>query len=164
MPRRFDTALTFRPLQEQDARDILGWRYDGPYAAYDARPDDMSGMLDPSNAYFAVLDPAEQLLGFCCFGPDARVPGGEYRTEDALDLGGGLRPDLTGQGLGIAFLRAILDFATQRFAPSTYRVTIAAFNQRAIRMCQWAGFEIVERFTTGPVSEPRDFVVLTRSA
>lgn len=72
----------------------------GAYAIYDAHLDDLPGMLDPENAYVAVLNPDGKLLGFCCFGPDARVPGVEYRADDVLGLGGGLRPELTGQGLG----------------------------------------------------------------
>ena len=43
------------------------------------------------------------------FGPDGRVPGWDY-DETALDTGGGLRPSLTGQGLGRAVISAGLDF------------------------------------------------------
>jgi RimJ/RimL family protein N-acetyltransferase len=164
MRRRFDTAPVFRPLTEIDANAMLGWHYEGPYSRYDSRPEDLAGLLDPANAYFAVATAEDELLGFCCFGPDARVTGGEYQDESAVDVGGGLRPDLTGKGLGISFLRAILDFARQQFAAETYRVTIAAFNQRAIRMCRWAGFEPTERFTAGSSDEPREFVVLTMKA
>ena len=72
--------------------------------------------------------------------------------------------DLTGQGLGIAFLRAVLEFARQRCAADVYRVTIAGFNRRAIRMCQAAGFEETARFTAGPADEGCEFVVLTMPA
>ncbi|MCC7371751.1 MAG: GNAT family N-acetyltransferase [Chloroflexi bacterium] len=164
MRRRFEASLVFRPLHEQDLRQILEWSYGGPYAIYDSRPDDVQGMLDPSNAYFAVLDADGELLGFCCFGADARVAGGDYQTEDALDVGGGLRPDLTGKGLGIAFLRSVLDFARQQLHPKAYRVTIAAFNQRAIRMCHWAGFEVADRFETSLANETHELVIMTLEA
>jgi len=45
--------------------------------------------------YVAVLDARDEMIAFRCFGPEARVLGGAY-FEDALDMGGGLRPDLTG--------------------------------------------------------------------
>lgn len=162
--RGFETALAFRPLSERDANALLGWHYDGPYSRYNSRPEDLPGLLDPANAYFAVVSPEDDLLGFCCFGPDARVNGGAYLDEGAVDVGGGLRPDLTGKGLGISFLRAILDFARQRFPAAAYRVTIAAFNRRAIRMCQWDGFEETGRFTAGSADDPREFVILTKRA
>jgi hypothetical protein len=41
-------------------------------------------------------------IGFCCFGPDAQLRGGDYH-EPALDVGLGLRPDLVGKGLEVAF-------------------------------------------------------------
>jgi RimJ/RimL family protein N-acetyltransferase len=163
MRRRFDGPLLFRPLGEADARAIVAWHYDGPYAVYNQPADGEAGLLDPQYRYHAVESPAGELFGFCCFGADARVPGGTYQDRDALDIGGGLRPDLTGRGLGIASFRAILDVARERFDAGTFRVTVAAFNQRAIRMCQWAGFEIVERFSTGG-DDARDFVVLTLTA
>ncbi len=155
--------LVFRPLGESDAQAILTWRYPGPYAVYDPDPADLAGMLDPANVYLAITTPDDEPLGFCCFGPDARVPGGDYADERPLDLGCGLRPDLTGRGLGIGFLRAILDVARQRFSAEAYRVTIAAFNRRAIRMCQVAGFQVSSQFSTGRSGSLSDFVVLTLS-
>jgi ribosomal-protein-alanine N-acetyltransferase len=162
MRRRFDGPLVLRPLEDADARAIVTWRYDGPYAVYNQQADALARLLNPEHRYHAVESPAGELIGFCCFGADARVPGGTYQDQAALDVGGGLRPDLTGQGHGIAFFRAILDFGRERFAAGTFRVTVAAFNRRAIRMCQWAGFEVVERFSTGN-DEARDFVVLALS-
>ena len=56
-------------------------------------------MHDPTNRYHGVTgEDHSQLIGFCCFGPDARVTGFAY-DEDSLDIGAGLRPDLTGRGL-----------------------------------------------------------------
>jgi hypothetical protein len=79
MRRDFGGALVFRPLSEMDARAMVEWRYEGPYAFYDAHPDDLTGLLDPENAYYAVTDSEGELLGFCCFGADARVKGGDYQ-------------------------------------------------------------------------------------
>jgi hypothetical protein len=35
----------------------------------------------------------EEVVGFCCFGPEARVKG-QREEEGTLDIGGGVRPDL----------------------------------------------------------------------
>jgi ribosomal-protein-alanine N-acetyltransferase len=47
------------------------------------------------------------------------VPGGTYGA-DALDTGGGLRPDLTGRGLGREALEVGLAFGRSRFAPRAF--------------------------------------------
>ena len=57
-----------------------------------------------------------------------------------LEIGLGLRPDLTGRGLGAAFLAAGLDFARERFAPDRFTLAVATFNERAITVYKRAGF------------------------
>lgn len=120
-------------------------------------PDDWQRFLVPAYRYHAILD-AGDLLGYCCFGDDARVPGGTY-PPDALAIGAGMRPDLTDRGHGRRFLAAILDFARTTYAASTLSATVAAFNQRALAVCRSVGCTESLRFTsTGDA--PRDFVVL----
>jgi len=65
--------------------------------------------------FWAVEDERE-LVGYCCFGAEARVPGVEAETG-TLDVGYGLRPDLVGLRRGRDFVEAILAFGTQRFTP-----------------------------------------------
>lgn len=152
----------FRKMDESTAWQIVGWRYPFPYEIYNCDPNRMDeavyGFLLPHYCYFAIYDESDILVGFCCFGEDAQVPGGEYGA-DALDVGAGLRPDLTGQGLGCIFLAAILAFARQRFAPERFRVTVADFNQRALRVWEKTGFEPVQHFESLHGSQP--FEVLT---
>ena len=135
--------LICHPLSEGEARDILDWHYPPPYDVYDAPQDSVEDglrfLLDPANAYFGVSNTQGELQAFCCFGPDARVPGGDYSTG-ALDIGLGLRPDLTGQGRGSEFVRSLLRFACSEFSPATVRVTVAQFNERALRVWEKAGF------------------------
>jgi [ribosomal protein S18]-alanine N-acetyltransferase len=141
----------FEPLTEADARAIAGWRYDGACAAYNCPPDEAEGavrlMLDPANRYFAARDGDGDLVGFCCFGPDARVPGGEYADASVLDVGLGLRPDLTGRGRGPAFLEAIASLASTRLGHQHLGLTVAAWNRRAIRAYEKAGFQTARTFT-----------------
>jgi [ribosomal protein S18]-alanine N-acetyltransferase len=79
------------------------------------------------------------------------VPGYDY-DESALDTGGGLRPDLTGRGLGAQAISAGLAFGQREFAPAAFRMTIAAFNVRAQRVVLGLGFTLTASFlatTTG---------------
>ena len=150
-------------MNEAAARAIATWRYEAPYEVYSLNTGDEDEVvrcfLDPANAYHAIVDGGRRLVAYCCFGPDARVPGGEYDSL-ALDIGLGVRPDLTGQGLGHAFVHAVLDFARQEYAPAEFRVTVAEFNRRAQRVWKAAGFQPVQRFERAPDSMP--FVILSR--
>jgi [ribosomal protein S18]-alanine N-acetyltransferase len=59
---------------------------------------------------------------------------------DAIFYGLGLRPDLTGRGLGAAFVTAGLEFAHERFGRRRVVLDVAEFNERAIRVYERAGF------------------------
>lgn len=135
--------LTIHPITATEAREILAWRYGPPYDFYNSHPEeleqDLRGFLDPAMAYSSIRDDNGALAGFCCLGEDAQVPGGDY-SEDALDIGMGLRPDLTGRGKGGEVLEAVLAYAREQRRSGRFRVTIAAFNQRARRLCERAGF------------------------
>jgi ribosomal-protein-alanine N-acetyltransferase len=121
------------------AADILSWRYPAPYDYYDATDGDLGYYLDPANGFFAVLSDGE-FIGFRSFGPDGQVPGGTY-DGSALDTGGGLRPDLTGRGLGRT-------------------VVVASFNTRALRVVASLGFRPVQSFAAA--MDGRSFEILVR--
>jgi RimJ/RimL family protein N-acetyltransferase len=86
-------------------------------------------------------------VGFFGFGSSACVTGyGEphlYSENNTITIGLGLRPDLTGQGKGLAFVSAGLDFARREFAPDYFRLFVLTFNERAIRVYEKAGFQRV---------------------
>ena len=154
----------FCPPTEAEARAILAWRYTGVYAVYNANPahleEGLATLLDPANAYLAAFAPDGVLVGFCCFGAEARVRGGEYADPDALDVGLGLRPDLTGAGYGLDFVRAILAEGERRYAPPRFRLTVAAFNERARRVYERAGFRAIVSFRRGGQPDALEFVVM----
>ncbi len=153
--------LDFRAMDEASAQAITRWRYEPPYDVYNVRPDAVHVFLDPKNAYYRITDGQGQLIAFCCFGPDAQVPGGDY-TAAALDIGLGVRPDLTGKGQGLRYVAAVLAFAGRTFAATRWRVTVAKFNRRALRVWEKAGFRPVQTFRRGGAG--RAFVVLARDA
>jgi ribosomal-protein-alanine N-acetyltransferase len=152
-------------MDEASARAIATWRYEAPYEIYNPAPEGVEGeiqaFLDPRNAYHTITDEQGELLAYCCFGRDALVPGGDYGLE-ALDIGLGVRPDLTGRGRGLEFANAVLDFARRTYAPTTFRVTVAEFNKRALRVWDKAGFQQVQTFPRS--GDGMAFVVLTCDA
>ena len=62
------------------------------------------------------------------------------------EIGLGLRPDLTGRGLGECFVRACLRFASAALGAQSYTLAVAAFNRRAITVYERAGFQEAGRF------------------
>ncbi len=162
------------------AADIVTWRYPAPYDCYSVGDVDPSYFADPANGFFALVCDAlapgaaaasgalasgalasggAVLIGFRSFGADGRVPGGEY-DESALDTGGGLRPSLTGQGLGRQAIKTGLEFGRRRFAPEAFRVTVASFNTRALRVVTSLGFRPVSSFAA--TADGNAFEILVR--
>ena len=128
--------MTIAPMRQPEAIEIADrWKYPGEYAFYDmtADPEDYEEIVTPEkrgDRYFSVFS-GNELTGFFCVeqeGPD-------------IEIGLGLRPDLTGQGRGGIFLAEILGFIEENYACETIRLHVASFNQRAIKVYERAGFE-----------------------
>ncbi|GAC1545434.1 MAG: GNAT family protein [Herpetosiphon sp.] len=148
------------------ATEIARWHYTAPYDQYDppanAFEASINALLEPSNRYVSLVDDEARLVGFACFGEEAQVAGGDYRNGDALDVGFGLRPELTGQGHGSSMLAAIMAHCWEgAAAPRRLRLTVAAWNERAIRVYSRAGFVAQQTFRRLG-DENRLFVVMTR--
>ena len=152
------------PITSEFAREITTWTYDAPYDRYDMSLDHLQGLLNPEYRYHAVFNENQKLCGFCCFGEDARVPGGTYSIvePDILDVGVGMHPEFTGQGFGSEFVAFILDFAFKTFHPESFRVTVAAFNQRSIKTFKSLGFIEAHTFLHDRVK--LEFIQLDRPA
>ncbi len=154
-------SLHLCSLSVEDAEQVLSRRYPPPYDIYDAAPgsheETVRFLSDPTSGYFGIRNAQDALEAFCCLGLDAQVPGGDY-SDDALDAGLGLRPDLTGHGRGSTYVEALLQFAVRQFSPRAVRVTVAQFNLRALRVWRRAGF--TEQDTFRRESDGMPFVVL----
>jgi ribosomal-protein-alanine N-acetyltransferase len=141
------------------AADIVTWCYPAPYDTNDMTGAKADFLADPASGFFALTDETG-LIGFRSFGPDGQVPGWTY-DGSALDTGGGLRPELTGRGLGRKAIATGLDFGQRRFGPPAFRVTIASYNLRAQRVVEALGFRNVGSFLAA--STGQSYEVLTRA-
>lgn len=155
---RSPASLHVAPLTREHALDICTWRYVPPYECYDMTGADPDWLLQPEAGFHAVLA-GDRLVGFRSFGPDGQVPGWDYDAQ-ALDTGGGLRPQLVGQGLGSSAISAGLAFGRAEFGPQAFRVTVATFNARALRTVEGLGFQRVGRFNAA--TDGSSFEVLIR--
>jgi ribosomal-protein-alanine N-acetyltransferase len=136
------------------------WHYPEPFSFYDwaEDPDDLAELLDPSSrgdAYFAVEDDAGELVGWFSF---------KRKDSRTLQIGLGLRPDRTGQGLGGVFLQAGLKYARTRFRPEQFVLSVATFNKRAITVYERAGFAATHVFMHSTNGGEWEFVEMERPA
>lgn len=142
--------ITIKPINYEEAKQISKWIYKEPYSIYSMVESDecINELLDGS--YFSVLDEKNELIGYYCFGDSAKVPTGNqygvYDFKNIIDIGLGIKPNLCGQGIGCEFLKAGLDFARNKFSIRKFRLTVAAFNERAIKVYAKLGFEKINSF------------------
>ena len=149
----------FRQMDDADAREISGWRYEPPYDFYDstADPADLAELLDPQsrrNVYFSALDGENRLVGFFQY----------EKADEAVDVGLGLRPELTGKGLGAGFVLAGLAFAQERFSPQRFTLSVATFNGRAIAVYERVGFRRCRTYTHEINGGEYEFLSMWREA
>jgi ribosomal-protein-alanine N-acetyltransferase len=121
-------------------------------------PEDRDLFLDDSqweNRSFAVYDD-QGLAGFFTFGTAA--------DGAIVEVGLGMEPSRTGEGRGDAFVEAGLDFARDRYDPEAFRLAVATFNERAIRVYESVGFEQKELFQQETNGGAYEFVAMSRPA
>ena len=125
--------MRIEPADDAMFRERDAWRYDPPYDFYDG---DGLPVKNPE-LFFAVRDDDGALVGFYFFAP----------CDDGLFYGLGLRPDLTGRGLGQHFVLAGLEFSRRSYGRRRVVLDVAAFNERAIRLYRRLGFTETGRHT-----------------
>jgi [ribosomal protein S18]-alanine N-acetyltransferase len=131
-----------KTMTQQQAEFIAHtWHYEGDYSFYDIEADknDLVEFLDPEsrgNTMFSVHK-EDELVGFFSVN---KMAAGYY------DIGLGMRPDLTGCGMGSEFLKAGIDFVKSRFSPVKIMLSVATFNERAIKVYRKIGFQDLDTF------------------
>jgi RimJ/RimL family protein N-acetyltransferase len=120
------STVKIEQANDADFVELNAWRYDPPYDFYDG---DVDPVENPER-YFVAREEDRSLVGFYYFDPKG----------DVLEYGLGLRPELTGRSLGLDFFRQGLEFGRARYRPAVVRLYVAAFNARAIRVYERAGF------------------------
>lgn len=113
--------------------------------------------------YYA-LDEQDGIFGYVCKGESARVPGGFgagiYNDSIYVDIGLGLRPDITGQGKGLEFFTRCIHFLREQFEIHHFRLVVTCFNERAIKVYERAGFVKGITFQSKVDGQDMDFIVM----
>jgi len=157
-----NSGIHYLPTDEKSAREFLAWKYEAPYEIYNYSPEnfeqDLAYHLNPRNNIFSMYQ-NDTLIGYCSFGRDAQVPGGDY-SEDALDIGMMITPELTGQGQGTGFVASIIQHASETYKSGKLRVTILESNKRAMKVWENNGFRQIQSFERE--SDETGFVIFTK--
>lgn len=135
----------FRSMGQGEAEEIADWHYEGIYSFYDAKNDaeDLEELLDPlarsEGNYYSYINPEDELVGYMCY---------EVKERTGV-VGLGLKPALTGKGLGKSFLDSIIDYVLSKERLDNIELAVATFNKRAIRLYKKSGFEVEQVFMQG---------------
>lgn len=146
------------------AANVLTWKYPPPYDLYDYinAAEHILNSASWGKTLFAALDENGDLSGELTLGfldrADEWVSMEDMLAgqldDSILWIGFGLRPDLTGHGLGLTFVTECANFAIQtaceqyHYQGEYIGLGVYQFNQRAIKVYERAGFvKFLERVT-----------------
>ena len=126
-----------RQLTIEDGLDLASWSRPGAWHIEDAL-----AAPEPDEGYWAVVDSNDTLLGFCCVGAAARVPGAP-RDDYVIDVAIGIRPQLAGRGWSSELGRAAVRYAVSVALDRRLRTTVPEWNEVGRRAAEQAGFKWV---------------------
>jgi RimJ/RimL family protein N-acetyltransferase len=157
--------MKIKRMSAREAKQIAAWTYPEPYSLYNMDESETCLKELMNGSYFTVLDGENTLLGYCCFGEPAIVPAGRqfgvYNDDEFTDIGLGMKPGLCGQGLGFDFLANCLAFASKEYKAKRFRLTVAAFNERAIKVYKHMEFRKAGSFIKASEDGDMEFWVMT---
>ncbi len=153
-----------KPMNAYYARSIAHWKYEGEYAFYNMEYSEALIRELMNGQYVAATGENDELAGFYCYGSPAQIlsglHAGVYDHSTAIDIGLGMRPDLTGKGIGADFVRAGIHYARDNFYGDQIRLAVAVFNKRAIRAYEKAGFMRGKTFFSEIDGRQMEFMIM----
>ncbi len=156
-------SYSIQPMPASEALVLARWRYDGIYAGYNFSYWDSLSIcvaqavlrLVGASLYYSVRNEAGELVGVFSF---------IARRENSIEVGVAMRPDQTGHGAGLDFVRAGLAFAQDRFHPDRFQLDVASFNQRARLVYLRAGFTPCGTMKRRVHGKEEDYIKMSRPA
>ena len=137
-------------MSQKNAKEISKWHYEEPYDFYDMINDeeDLHELLyDRGEHYFEVIKD-NVCIGFYVI----------VEEDNQIEIGLGLRPDLTGKGYGKEFLEILLDYISLNYEKKEIILSVASFNSRAIHLYEKCGFKRIRNFTQATNGSFYDFI------
>ena len=150
-------------MGQLEAETIVNWSYPDLYKCYNMNGDYSAVAELLAGDYYSVLEEGV-LIGFYCYGRSAQIPimasKGHYDDEGYVDIGLGLHPDLCGVGNGSDFMKLGIDYGRQIKGAKAFRLSVAYFNHKAIKLYKNLGFEPISDFLRA--SDQQRFIIMTK--
>lgn len=120
-------------LTQQEKTRICLWQYPDEYAIYNVHPNEKSGTHNPENTanYYAFYD-GDIFVGYINL----------IERNNKFSVGIAVKPDLCGKGYGTRMLKICCDIAGNINPHKPIGLQVRAWNRRAIRCYEKAGFVI----------------------
>lgn len=149
------------PMTKSYASEYVGWEYEPPFDFYnipkERHEEELQEILSvkPPAAWFAVLDSDGSMAGFFEF---------SFNEVNELEIGLGLRPDLTGRGLGLEFVKLGISKALQVYPDYKGDMVLRVLdtNERAVKVYERAGFREYKRSDFVSYGKPVIFICMRR--
>lgn len=155
--------LLLQPMSAAQAAAVAHWRYSDQWSRYDL--ESAEPILKELGNYWSVVDgERDTLVGFYCLGSSARVAG---LAEDPqlIDVGGGMSPQLVGQGNGEVFGRVVMDHLEHGLHhAASLRAVIQTWNTRSLRFAHRLGFVDSGELIIGHTDHVVQYRVLQRQS
>jgi ribosomal-protein-alanine N-acetyltransferase len=145
----------FRKVINSDVEDMLTWKYEGVYSFFDN--DAFEGKINyvksfpNDNNVYSIYNDKNELVGNCAF-----------YLNDKVTFSIQMRPNLTSQGKGKVFLKAIIEFAKGRYNLKSLGLSVLKFNERAIRLYKSLDFQVVGEFIGKTVKGDMEFISMEK--
>lgn len=123
-------------MEKDEALEITKWHYESTYSFYDLEndQDDLQEFLNlentPNKSFFSALNENMELAGFFEL----------THREDCIEVGLGMRPDLTGMGMGLSFVQSGMKFLRTNYPIRKIKLLVLSSNKRAQIVYERAGF------------------------
>jgi len=149
------SRVTIRPLNRADLSAMAAWRpFDDPLLAganwLQRAPDELQRWYtqsqgDPQRLLYTLLDESGRTVGLLTLR--------EVNGRRSARLGVTLGADFVSQGYGTEALLLFVDYYFDELGFDKLALDVAAYNQRAIRVYQKLGFQIVSQSRQAPPRE-----------
>ncbi len=154
-----DKELSFVGNMTLDfAKQIAEWVYTDEYAVYN-----MPSFTEMVNKNYSLVNP-ERAKDFLCFALNNELVGYvkiNKKPNNIIFLGIGLKPNLTGKGLGKKVLTAGIEQALFSYPNVKLMLEVRSWNARAIKCYTAVGFKEVETKTvTDHLGNQAEFVIM----
>lgn len=139
-----------KPIELQHIKEIMTWKYGPPYELYNLNDNEETKNQFIKAPYYVLLNEKNDLIGYYSHGIEATIPYGDvykaYIETDYLDIGLGLNPKYTSKGFGEEFMKQGLDYFSNRFNTTKFRLTVLDNNIRGRKLYHKMGFKVLHTF------------------